>query len=87
MFPGIGNRSLFSEKILAWDQGPAMQEVFQYYPDPDNLAFSERNEEDMASVRKIGMNDWDQQVLESVYEVFGQYSAWKLRFITREENP
>ena len=83
----LGNRSLFTEEILAWAHGPAVLEVFQHYPDPDNLAFSERDEGDMASVRKIGTNDWDQKVLENVVEGFGQYAAWKLRSMTREVDP
>ena len=72
---------------MAWAHGPVVLEVYRFYSDPYDLAFSEQNEDDMASVKKISENEYDQKILENVCEVFCQYSAWKLRNMTHEEDP
>lgn len=80
----LENGSLFSENIVAWEHGPVVQEVYAHYPDAYNLDFGE---EDMASVEAINANATDRDLLEQVFEVFGQYSAWALRNKTHQEAP
>ena len=76
--------SLFDEKILAWDHGPVVEEVWRAYNKaPYNLEFG--TEEDLASVNKI--SEEDNAFLEEVFNVFGKYSAWGLRNKTHEETP
>lgn len=76
------NNTLFPEKILAWDHGPVVQELWKKYttcgngsiPKPDNIDLSKIPEE----IRNF---------LDDVWNVYGQYSAWGLRCLTHSEPP
>ena len=73
---------LFDECIEAWAHGPVIPEVYFKYrnasydviPKPQNIDFSIFDEE-------------TREFLNEVYQIFGQYSAWKLREMTHEEPP
>ena len=80
----LGNGNLFREKIVAWEHGPVVPEVYFAYDDAYNLPFGE---EDEASVERINSNVVDRDILEQVFQVFGQYTAWALRDKTHEERP
>lgn len=80
----LGNGSLFKEDIVAWEHGPVVPEVYNHYPDAYNLTF---NDSDMDAVNAINSNDTDRDILEQVFNVFGQYTAWALRNKTHEELP
>lgn len=69
--------SLFDEKILAWEHGPVIEEVYNEYADTYNLPVPE----------KTVIEQEDEPLLEQVFKVFGQYSAWALRNKTHEEAP
>jgi uncharacterized phage-associated protein len=76
-------KSLFGEDIMAWEHGPVVVEVYQAYSgDPYNLPLSEA---DIADACHVGKEDQD--LLEQVFQVFGQYSAWALRNKTHSETP
>lgn len=79
----LENGSLFSEDIVAWEHGPVVQEVYYSYPDAYNLPL----DGDMKAVDAINENEVDRNILEQVFDVFGQYSAWALRNKTHEETP
>ena len=80
----VGNGSLFDEDIIAWEHGPVVVEVYQQYcRDPYNLPFDENK--DKESIKKI--TPTDENLLNQVYEIFGQYSAWGLREKTHRERP
>lgn len=80
----IKGESLFDEEIIAWEHGPVVESVWrEYRTDPYHLPFG--SEADMASIEKIQKDDAD--LLENVFSVFGQYSAWGLRNKTHEEDP
>jgi len=76
------DKPLFSESIEAWNHGPvvpALYRAFKQYgaqalPRPSDLDFSIYDER----VREL---------LDEVYTVYGQFSAWKLRNMTHEEPP
>ena len=76
------DRPLFEEEIQAWKHGPVVPVLYHKYkqygadaiPKPVNMDFSVFDDE----VRKF---------LDEVYQVYGQYSAWKLRDMTHEEPP
>ena len=76
------DRPLFSERIEAWQHGPVVPELYRAYkecgagpiPAPDNLDFSIYSQD-------------ERDLLTEVYEVYGQFSAWKLRNMTHEEAP
>lgn len=73
---------LFDEHIEAWAHGPVIPQVYSKYrdleygpiPRPQDLDFDKFNEE-------------TREFLDEVYRIFGQYSAWKLREMTHEEQP
>lgn len=75
--------SLFDEKIVAWEHGPVVDEVWRSF---DNAYDLQVNADDMEnSLLKISSEDSD--LLEDVYSVFGKYSASGLRNKTHMESP
>ncbi|RLC13584.1 MAG: hypothetical protein DRI57_15945 [Deltaproteobacteria bacterium] len=76
----IHDTPLFNEDIEAWVYGPVIPELYYGYkkygpghiPSPKDMDFSVFDEE----IRSL---------LDEVYTVFGQYSAWKLANMTHEE--
>lgn len=78
----IYDKPLFNESISAWEHGPVVTSLYHAYkeygsgpiPPPDDLDFDKFDQE-------------MREFLDEVYEVFGQYSAWKLRNMTHEEPP
>lgn len=73
---------LFAEPIEAWTHGPVVPEVYHEYknfgsdaiPIPEDIDFSKFNEQTV-------------DLLNEVYNVYGQFSAWKLRNLTHNEEP
>ena len=73
---------LFSENIETWTHGPVIPVLYRAYkeyqsgaiPSPTDLDFS------------IYCQDTT-DLLNEIYSVFGQFSAWKLRNMTHAEPP
>jgi uncharacterized phage-associated protein len=73
---------LIPEAIEAWEHGPVVPELYRGYkahgsgpiPPPDDFDLDAYD----ARTRSF---------LDEVYDVFGQYSAWKLRNLTHAERP
>ncbi|MEM6459235.1 MAG: type II toxin-antitoxin system antitoxin SocA domain-containing protein [Planctomycetota bacterium] len=73
---------LFHEKIKAWEHGPVVPQVWHEYkdygtgviPPPSEVDFNQIDEERRES-------------LDETWDVFGQFSAWKLRNMTHAEPP
>ncbi len=75
--------SLFDEKIVAWEHGPVVEEVWRSF---DNAYDLHTDESEMVnSLSKISGED--KELLEDVYSVFGKYSASGLRNKTHAESP
>jgi uncharacterized phage-associated protein len=77
----LHNEPLFDEPIVAWVHGPVVPALYHKYKEfgADNLP-------------TVGDIDWDKYapsrgLLDEVHEVFGQFSAWKLRNMTHDEKP
>lgn len=76
------DRPLFPESLEAWIHGPVVPELYRTYQDyavhpiprPNDLDFSR-------------YENWVKELLDEVYAVYGQFSAWKLRNMTQEEPP
>lgn len=76
------NEPLFDESIEAWTHGPVIPELYHSYkhrgsgaiPSPEEVNFG---------VYTLEMKE----LLDEVYNVFGQFSAWKLRNLTHVEPP
>ena len=81
-YSAIFGKPLFNNGISAWSHGPVVSDLYHNYkqygsnriPVPSNFDVSSLNNEEF-------------ELLEEVFEVFGQYSAWKLRNMTHEESP
>ena len=78
----IYDTPLFNEPIEAWEHGPVVPTLWHQYkgfgangiPAPEMIDLSKYSEEAVV-------------LLEEVYDVYGQYSAWKLRTLTHSEKP
>lgn len=78
----VHGEPLFSDSIEAWAHGPVVPAVWQQYraygvapipPDPDFVPESVPEE-----VREL---------LDEVYAVYGQFTAWRLREMTHDDLP
>ena len=82
VFLAVTNEPLFDDNIVAWLHGPVVESVYHQYkangaqgiPFDEDFDFSEFTPE-------------ENELLTEVYDVFGQYSALKLRNMTHEETP
>lgn len=77
------NIPLFREDLLAWTHGPVVREVYDEYKEYGSRGID--GEDICLDLTQI--DDTTQELLCEVYDVFGQYSAWKLRNMTHEETP
>lgn len=76
------HRPLFHDPIEAWLHGPVVPSVYRQYSEWGSQPISRSEDFDPDSF------DSDMQsFLNEVYEVYGQFSAWKLRNMTHEEEP
>lgn len=78
----LTGEALFNDEIVAWKHGPVIESIYQEYKNNGSCGI-EFNEE-------FNSNDIDistQNILEEVYQTFGQFSAWKLRDMTHQESP
>lgn len=78
----LTDKPLFEEDIVAWEHGPVVPEIYHLYKSngKDGIPFNEQFDES-------SIDQETQNILESVYNEFAQYSAWKLRNMTHEETP
>lgn len=74
---------MFEDTIEAWQHGPVVPNVYRIYKKygAKGIPYSDDDapQEDYTSE--------DDEVLETVYNYFGQFSAWKLRNMTHDEDP
>lgn len=80
-YMGITGNPLFDDPIVAWKHGPVVESVYHEY----KTFGSNGIEQDGYSLPKFDAET--ENILEQAYEVFGQYSAWKLREMTHRELP
>lgn len=76
------HRPLFNDTIVAWQHGPVVVDLYRKYkgygsngiPAPKDVDFDKFSAD-------------EKNLLDNVYDVYGQFSAWKLRNMTHEEAP
>lgn len=73
---------LFNESIVAWQHGPVVEDLYHAYK---SFGRSSIPPSENFSVESIPVQA--RELMDEVYEVYGQYSAWKLRNMTHEESP
>ncbi|ALE95906.1 hypothetical protein ABH11_01562 [Serratia marcescens] len=75
-------RSLFNEKIEAWMHGPVVPDLYHRYKEHGNGALPAPKNFDIDKFSKDEI-----ELLDEVYKVYGQFSAWKLRNMSHDEAP
>lgn len=70
---------LFPDKIYNWEHGPVVADL---YPE-----FKKYGDRGIDECRNADIDNKTAAILEEVYRVFGQYSAWALRDITHKQDP
>ncbi|MBM6445292.1 SocA family protein [Pseudomonas sp. MIL9] len=73
---------LFPEPIEAWKHGPVVPALYREYRDFKSDAIPVPIDFDPSIFSRK-----TKQLLDEVYDVYGQYSAWKLRQLTHSESP
>ncbi len=72
---------LFNDDFVAWEHGPVIRKIYNKYK--ENGANGIKYDKDF----KAEINNETERILEEVYNEYSQYSAWKLRNMTHEEEP
>jgi len=78
----LEGRPLFKQTIEAWNHGPVVPELYHAYKEHGSGAIPRPNDIDFSIY-----SDQEQELLNEVYQVYGQFSAWKLRNMTHDEPP
>lgn len=73
---------LFPEEVLAWEHGPVVEQVWREYRDHGANAIPRP---DMVPIEEL--TNEQKELINEVYAVYGQFSAWKLRNMTHLEAP
>lgn len=76
----LHDEPLFGEKIEAWLHGPVIPDLYHYYKEHGSTPIPKPLDVDFSIY-----TDEVKELLDEVYTVYGQYSAWKLRELTHEE--
>lgn len=77
----LNDRPLFNEEIVHWMHGPVVPSVYRDY------SSYRGNPIDYDEEYRNAFDKETEGMLELVYDVFGQYSAWGLRNLTHQEAP
>lgn len=79
----LRGQPLFAEPIEAWTQGPVVPELYERFKSYAAGAIPVAEAGDAAT----DLPGKVKELLDEVYAVFGQFSAWKLRELTHAEPP
>lgn len=77
-----GGIPLFPEQIQAWEHGPVVVDLYRRYSGNGANALTVSQSFDSTC-----LTENERELIEEVYSVYGQFSAWKLRNMTHEEAP
>lgn len=82
-YGALTGKTLFNDEINAWEHGPVVPTLYHEFKKFGRAPVDVEIESDLN-------NKFDSEQLEIIKEVsdvFGKYSAWKLRNMTHEEEP
>lgn len=80
----LTDKKLFDEPIEAWEHGPVVRSLYQKYKENGSAAITKTEDLEYKSLSKYPEV---MEILDEVYQVYGQFSAWKLRNMTHDETP
>ena len=83
VYLALEGRALFSERIEAWMYGPVVPDVYHLFKQYEGRAVPPEEAVTTTPIKDDAIRD----LLTEVYEVFGQFSPWRLRDMTHEEDP
>ncbi|MBF0035773.1 SocA family protein [Citrobacter freundii] len=75
-------KTLFDEPIEAWMHGPVVPDLYHKYKEYGNQGLPVPGRVDFER-----FSDDERDLLDEVFNVYGQFSAWKLRNMSHEESP
>ena len=78
----LHHKALFEERIVAWQYGPVVEEVYHEFKGFSHGAIPQDE-----SYNNEFLSDEEFDLLKEVYDVFGQFSATKLVEMTHNEMP
>ncbi|MBV1959872.1 MAG: DUF4065 domain-containing protein [Pseudomonadales bacterium] len=78
----IHDEPLFDEAISAWFHGPVVESLYRTYKE-----YGREHIPVPPDFESSSLDQRESDLVEEVFEVFGQFSAWKLRNMTHEEPP
>ena len=79
----FGGKDLFYEDVEAWEHGPVVPPVWREFTHFGRQPIIlEKSYEEEKPFREEQL-----ELMNNVYRVYGQYSAWKLREMTHKEMP
>lgn len=81
-YQAIFEEPLFPEQFCAWTHGPVIPDLYHTY---QHYGQAPIDQLDYDPSEKF--NEEQLELLNEVWTVFGQYSAWKLRDMTHNEKP
>jgi len=76
------NAPLFDARIEAWQHGPVVPAQYARFRHLGAGTIPHADDFDMSQI-----DPKDRELLDNVYDFYGQYSAWKLRNMTHDESP
>ena len=83
----IHNEQLFNEQFQAWIHGPVSRSIYNRFRDSKSL-YSQVDESDIQSAFNIqSIPDRDKSLIDSVLEVYAEYTGTQLEQLTHNEEP
>ena len=81
----LTNKTIFKDDIIAWEHGPIIRKVYDKYKDykSEGIPPSKKGLEYYKELKTTGID----KIIDEVWNVYWQFSAWKLRNMTHEEPP
>ncbi len=74
-------KRLFKENIEAWQHGPVVREVYLAYKDKGRFLTPAKDYDELKLTKK------ENEALDMTYLNYSQFSAWRLREMTHNEDP
>ena len=79
----LADAAIFDEDIIHWRHGPVVENVYYEYKDFGSGALPVPTDIDFSDI----LSKDQKEIIDEVYNVYGQFSAWKLRQMTHQEPP
>ena len=76
----LHGKAFFDDPIVAWEHGPVVSRVYGQYKKYGSQLISRPE-------TKSSLTKKQQEYIQEIWSIFGQFSAWKLRDMTHEESP